>query len=143
MSNNVKISCHAAAVAPGLILSVKIDNKVIWQGDPYGGRSIAFDVNDDDETEHVLVFEMSGKTSDHTKVDASGAITQDVTISIEDVSFDGIKLGHLLCEQAVYEHDFNGAGVSTQDKFYGTMGCNGTVTLKFTTPIYLWLLEHM
>jgi hypothetical protein len=23
------------------------------------------------------------------------------------------------------------------------MGCNGTVSLKFTTPIYMWLLETM
>jgi hypothetical protein len=23
------------------------------------------------------------------------------------------------------------------------MGCNGTVSLKFTAPAYLWLLENM
>ena len=27
--------------------------------------------------------------------------------------------------------------------FFGNMGCNGYVSLKFATPIYLWLLEHM
>jgi len=44
---------------------------------------------------------------------------------------------------AQYQHDFNGTGNPTIDKFYGEMGCNGTVSLKFTTPIYLWLLENM
>lgn len=104
---------------------------------------MTFDINDDDEAEHVLIFELSGKTSAHTKVDETGAITQDVTVSIEDVSFDEIKLGHLVCEKTVYEHDFNGTAPLVQDKFYGTMGCNGTVRMEFTTPIYLWLLENM
>jgi hypothetical protein len=43
----------------------------------------------------------------------------------------------------VYEHDYNGTGTLTQEKFYGQMGCNGTVSLAFCTPIYMWLLEHM
>jgi len=143
MTNNAKISCHVAADAPGLVLSVKIDDRVIWQGDPCGGQAVSLDINDDDEAEHVLIFELSGKTYAHTKIDDTGAITQDVTVSIEDVSFDEIKLGHLVCEKTVYEHDFNGTAPLVQEKFYGTMGCNGTVRMKFTTPIYLWLLENM
>lgn len=142
MTSTAKISCHVAADAPGLILSVKIDDRVSWQGDPCGGQAVAIDINDD-EAEHVLVFELSGKTSDHTKVDDTGTITQDVIVSIGDICFDEIKLGHLMCEQAVYKHDFNGTGLPTEEKFYGTMGCNGTVTLKFATPVYLWLLENM
>jgi hypothetical protein len=38
---------------------------------------------------------------------------------------------------------FNGTSEVTEDKFYSELGCNGTVSLKFTTPMYLWLLEHM
>jgi hypothetical protein len=49
----------------------------------------------------------------------------------------------MVTEQAMYTHNFNSTGPSTQDKFYGELGCNGTVTVKFNTPIYLWLLEHM
>jgi hypothetical protein len=30
-----------------------------------------------------------------------------------------------------------------KDKFYGSMGCNGTITFEFNTPFYLWLLENM
>jgi hypothetical protein len=49
----------------------------------------------------------------------------------------------MVTEQAVYTHDFNGTQQEIQDEFYSEMGCNGTVSLKFSTPIYLWLLEHM
>jgi hypothetical protein len=46
-------------------------------------------------------------------------------------------------DQLVYEHNANGTGPLVQDKFYGEMGCNGTVTLEFSSPTYLWLLEQM
>jgi hypothetical protein len=49
----------------------------------------------------------------------------------------------MITQQATYTHNFNGAGAETQEKFYGEIGCNGIVSLKFSTPIYLWLLEHM
>ena len=49
----------------------------------------------------------------------------------------------MLVEQAVYTHDFNGTQPEIEDTFFGEMGCNGTVSLRFTTPIYLWLLENM
>ena len=97
----------------------------------------------EDEADHELRFVMKNKTSSHTQVNESGDIVADAVLTISALSFDEIPLGHMLVEQAVYTHDFNGSGPSTQDKFYGEMGCNGTVSLKFSSPIYLWLLEHM
>lgn len=97
----------------------------------------------EDKADHELRFVMKNKTSSHTQVNESGDIVADAVLTISALSFDEIPLGHMLVEQAVYTHDFNGSGPSTQDKFYGEMGCNGTVSLKFSTPIYLWLLEHM
>jgi hypothetical protein len=86
---------------------------------------------------------MKNKTSDHTKVDSDGNIVADARLTITDLSFDEISLGHMVTEQAVYTHDFNGTSAIIQDQFYHELGCNGTVSLKFNTPIYLWLLEHM
>ena len=37
--------------------------------------------------------------------------------------------------------EINGTQESVDDDFFGTMGCNGTVRLKFSSPVYLWLLE--
>jgi len=97
----------------------------------------------EDERDHELRFVMSNKRPDHTTIDEAGNIVGDSRIIIRNLAFDQIPLGQILVEKATYTHDFNGTGTSTTESFYGEMGCNGTVSLKFNTPIYLWLLENM
>ena len=106
-------------------------------------QPVAVELDDEDNTEHELRLVLKNKTTAHTQVDEHGNIVADARLLITDVAFDEIRLGHMLVEQAVYTHDFNGTGETTQAKCYGELGCNGTVSLKFTTPMYLWLLEHM
>ena len=76
-------------------------------------------------------------------IDSEGQITKDAMISISNISIDGIPMDQVITEVARYHHNFNGTQPEIQDKFYGNMGCNGQLKLKFTTPIYLWLLENM
>jgi len=97
----------------------------------------------DVDADHELRFVLKNKTDKHTQIDENNKIISDSTLTITDLSFDEIKLGYILTELAVYTHDFNGTAEEIQDKFYGEMGCNGTVSLNFSTPVYLWLLEHM
>jgi len=106
-------------------------------------QKITVELDDQDDAEHELRLVLKNKTTEHTQVDENGNIIADARLTITDLAFDEIKLGHLFAEQAVYTHNFNGTGETTQDKFYGELGCNGTVSLKFSTPMYLWLLEHM
>lgn len=125
-------------------LEVWLDNKLVQNFDSVTGQSVvSVKVEDADDVEHELKFVLKNKTQQHTIVDDSGNIVKDCVIEIKNIKFDEIELGHLFVEQAVYTHDFNGSGSTIQDKFYGTMGCNGSVSLKFTTPMYLWLLENM
>jgi hypothetical protein len=97
----------------------------------------------DDESEHVLKMVLKGKKSNHTTVDSNGNIISDALLKITNLTFDDIQLGTIFTEQAVYYHDFNGTQSAVEDKFFDCMGCNGTVELKFFTPIYLWFLENM
>ena len=106
-------------------------------------QPVTVELDDQDDAEHELRLVLKNKTAEHTQVDEQGNIITDARLLITDLAFDEITLGHMLVEQAVYTHDFNGNGAMTQDKFYGELGCNGTVSLKFATPMYLWLLEHM
>jgi hypothetical protein len=97
----------------------------------------------DDDGDHELRFVLKNKQPEHTTVDLVGNIVSDVTVAVSNIKFDGIDCQYLTTTLAEYQHDFNGTGKSTTQKFYGEMGCNGTVSLKFSTPIYLWLLENM
>ena len=106
-------------------------------------QNIKIEINDDNKAEHELRLVMKNKTLDHTQIDHNGNIVSDATLCITDLAIDGIVLGHTLTEQSTYTHDFNGTGTMSDHKFYSEMGCNGTVSVKFTTPVYLWLLEHM
>jgi hypothetical protein len=97
----------------------------------------------DSEAEHVLKLVLKNKLSEHTVVNSSGDIESDSVLEICNLSFDEIALGQLVNEKTLYTHDFNGTATKSQHQFFGVMGCNGTVELKFTTPIYIWLLENM
>jgi hypothetical protein len=98
---------------------------------------------DENNAEHVLRVVLKHKKTEHTTVDADGNITQDAVINVGSFKFEEIDINQIVQDLAIYTHDFNGSGNTTQSKFFGSMGCNGTLSLKFTTPVYLWLLEHM
>ena len=102
----------------------------------------AHDMSDDDG-EHQLRIVISGKTADHTQIDDQGNIIKDATFQISTVTIDGIDVNQLFLDRCVYTHDFNGTQPEIEDTFHGIAGCNGTIVFKFTTPIYLWLLENM
>jgi len=106
-------------------------------------QPVTVDLEDTDGAEHELRLILKNKTAEHTRIDEHGNILTDARIIISDIAFDEIQLGHMFYKHAVYTHDFNGTGEIIQDKFYSELGCNGTMSLKFTTPMYLWLLEHM
>ena len=95
------------------------------------------------EKSHVMKFVLKNKKIEHTQLSSTGEIVKDACLEITRVAFDGIELGHLLAKLSYYEHDFNGTQASTKQNFFDVMGCNGTVTLSFSTPIYFWLLENL
>jgi len=120
-----------------------VDNQKFFDTDHVQAQQkVIIEIMDGDD-EHELRFVLKNKTLDHTQVDSDGNIVADANLIVTDLAFDEIELKSMVPEQTVYMHDFNGTGAIVHDRFYGIMGCNGTVSLKFTTPIYLWLLEHM
>jgi hypothetical protein len=145
MTNTVAISCTLDTTNELTPLGFEawIDNHKFFDTEHVQERKQVFVEISDDDADHELRFVMKNKTSDHTQVDNSGNIITDASLIISNLKFDGIELGHLACKTSTYIHNFNGSGQSTQAKFYGEMGCNGIATIKFTTPIYLWLLEQM
>ena len=98
---------------------------------------------DDSDGEHELRIVMKHKQATHTRLDEQGNIVQDAVLTVSDLEFDGINIMQIFTEQSTYLHNFNGSQPDSVHRFYGDMGCNGTVSMKFTTPVYLWLLENM
>ena len=122
---------------------VLLDNNLVFTTEHVTElTTVAVDI-DDIDAEHELKFVLKNKTQAHTQVDQQGNILNDAMLSISNIAFDEVKLTHVFFEQTVYNHDMNGSQALTKHKFFGNMGCNGYVSLKFTTPFYIWLLENM
>lgn len=145
MTDVIKISCMLDTTDPTAELGFEAwinDQQLVDLAHVTQATEIVLDIADGD-AEHVLKFVLKNKTSAHTVIDQAGNIVTDARLIIYNLAFDGIKLGQVFIDQAVYTHDFNGTGTEIQDKFYGELGCNGTVEFDFSTPIYIWLLEHL
>ena len=91
---------------------------------------------------HELRFVMKNKQAKHTKIDADGNVVKDVSIVFADTRIDELEIGAILRKLSSYTHNFNGHGETVTDRFYGSMGCNGTVTMAFELPINIWYLEN-
>lgn len=98
---------------------------------------------DAEEGDQELKFIMKNKTIDHTTVDEDGQIVKDARLNICNFYIDNLELGHTFLEQCKYYHDFNGTKDPVVDEFYGDMGCNGTLTFSFQSPVYMWLIMNM
>jgi len=144
MNSNIVIACNLSTSDASVPLGFEawIDDRKFFDSDHVqSSQQISTEISDD-PAEHELKFVLKNKTADHTKVDDNGNIVSDARLIISDVSFDEILLAQIFIDKSTYTHDFNGTGSITQEKFYGEMGCNGTVSVKFKTPVYLWLLEN-
>ena len=142
---NLQISCSISPTDPlaQLGFEIRLDNQVIFLTTQVLGLTKFECSIPDDEAEHCLEFVLKNKTDKDTSIDESGNIIKDACIIVSDLTFDKVELKQIFIDKAIYTHNFNGTQSEVKEKFYGTMGCNGTVQLNFTTPVYLWLLENM
>lgn len=138
------MSLAVRATGDNLCLQVKLNNQTKFnQVLSTDTESISFDFDDSGNSSNVLEIVMSGKLPEHTVLGNSGLIIADRVIEINAVTIDDIELGQLFLDKTVYTHNFNGSAAETQDRFFGTMGCNGTLRWEFTSPVYQWLLENL
>ena len=143
--STLKFSCVVAPsdTAVPLGCEIWIDDACVFDQDHVTEPvDIAHKFSDDDG-EHTLRITLKNKLPKHTQIDDQDNIVSDALLSVTEISFDEIDCTQIVQDLAVYRHNLNGTGPEIADQFFGDLGCNGTVELKFTTPIYLWLLESM
>lgn len=143
--STVKFSCVAApsTTAVPLGCEIWIDDTCVFDQDRVSEPVVVEHEFSDADGEHSLRIKLKNKLPEHTCVDDQGNILSDALLSITEISFDEFDCTQIVTEQAVYRHNFNGTGPEIQDRFFSDLGCNGTVELRFSTPVYLWLLENM
>ena len=130
-------------VHSGLCLEISFNNQLLQKIDATETtQKIQFGI-DCEPGDQLLGFTLKNKTQQHTVIDDQGEIVKDSSIGIENFVVNHVALEHTFYEQCRYNHDFNGSQESIDDDFFGTIGCNGTVSLKFTSPVYRWLVDTM
>ena len=133
----------ARSDSPDLKLTVKFNQQVLEEISLKNEfTSFEYELETADLNQ-VLEFVMSGKTQQHTSVDELGNIVADSVIELKNILLDGIDVSQLFTEKSKYTHNYNGNTDLIEDRFFGTMGCNGSVLFEFTDPFYIWLLENM
>lgn len=101
-------------------------------------------VQDDNTTDYTLKIVLKDKEHKHTTIDdTTGEILEDSLLEIKDIAIDDMNIDYIFYTNSKYTHNFNDSGDLITDQFYGTLGCNGEVVFNFSTPFYLWLLEHI
>lgn len=144
MIETTKLTFDVQSTGKPLDLEIKLDSQTVFNSTIGGEKiSVKIEINDDEEKTYPLEFILKNKTPEHTTVDDNGNILEDSQLIFSDIEVDEINIEKLFWFQAEYTHDFNGNGEKTTENFYESMGCNGTVKINITTPIYLWLLENL
>lgn len=142
MTDTLKIKLKISNTNPDLPLGLEvwIDDQCVTNIEHVTETVTNCEILDADGA-HELRIVMKNKQGEHTVIDADNNIVQDALLSVDLVEFDGINITDIFVSRSEYTHSFNGSGQSITDRCYGQIGCNGTVSLKFNTPFYLWLLE--
>ena len=112
---------------------------------------IEFEYELEEGKSYNLIINRSGKNKRQTIVE-NEKIIKDQLLHIKSIEIDDIDIGNLVYE-GVYKPEYPEQWATQQQeagnklpetlKNVTQMGHNGTWTLSFTSPFYMWLLENL
>jgi hypothetical protein len=142
MQLNLEFS--ASSDCTDIFIKIYLDNNIIFESTAQQQSQQVLCNIDESPADHELRLVMSGKNQNHTVVDNAGEIISDIYFKIDQLEFEDLDMQEVFClGKECYTHSFNSDQPEFLDEFYGVMGCNGTVKINFTTPIYLWLADYL
>lgn len=107
-------------------------------------HEIVFERGVAEDQEHELKIRLNNKQDEDTIIENT-QIVKDMILNIDGIEIDDIDIGNLRWT-AEYKLDqareYNGKQTDHIDNCVN-LGFNGTYTLKFTSPFYIWLLEKL
>ena len=107
---------------------------------------VEFDVEIEDDAENFLTIEYHNKDAKRDVVlGEDGVPVADKRVKINSIIFDDIELEFFqLTDPDTFKYEpIDPEGVSTTGFDATKLAWNGKTTLRFTTPIYIWLLENL
>ena len=107
---------------------------------------VEFDVEIEDDTENFLTIEYNNKNAKQDVVlGDDGMPIADKRVEINSVSFDDIELDFFqLTDPDTFKYEPTDPEGFAATEFGATkLAWNGKTTLRFTTPVYIWLLENL
>ena len=145
----IKISIKLSSTHWGKLPKYKVflDNQEIQTGEvDSDGILIEFHSPVTFGDHHELKIDFINKQLGDTKVDSDGNIMNDMILNIEQIMFNDVDIGILKWTGSVFKLQspivHNGER-KTEFLECVNLGMNGSWILKFYSPIYLWLIEHM
>ena len=134
---------------------IMINNEIKWSDEISGTEDdptvIEFTHNCEENQKYDLVLNRQGKTTRQTIVEGD-KIVKDQLLHIKNITIDEIDIGGLKYE-GVYKPEYpepwattqrnNGVELPETLKSSVILGHNGTWTLTFESPFYMWLLENL
>ena len=110
------------------------------------GTIIEIDIEIEDDTENFLTIEYNNKNAKQDVVLGDGGIPLlDKRVEINSISFDDIELDFFqLIDPDTFKYEpIDPEGVEAFGFDATKLSWNGKTTLRFTTPVYVWLLENL
>ena len=107
---------------------------------------VEIDVEIEDDTENFLTIEYMNKDAKQDVVlGENGVPVADKRVQINSISFDDIELDFFqLTDPDTFKYEpIDPEGCSTTGFDATKLAWNGKTTLRFTTPVYIWLLENL
>jgi len=144
--DKINFSCIVDNTIPSkpINLQILLDNAVMFKSSISSKKKISFLFDDEKNNHREIKFLISGKDNSYVMLDNTGNIINSAELLITNISFNDTDITDIITISPLeYKHNYNGNGETVTGKFYNTAGCNGEITLNFSTPIYLWLLENM
>ncbi len=98
----------------------------------------------EEDCNHKLQIRLTNKTDKDVVKDVDDIdnfnIVQDMLLNIDSICIDDIDIGSLMWTESSFVGDDTTRPIL---KNCVNLGWNGTYTLEFSSPFYLWLLEKM
>lgn len=125
--------------------SVWIDDQVVVQSEISKEPQVVEFQRKLIEGTHTLKIRFENKDDSDTVKDDQGEIVNDMLLNIKDIRINDVSLGNLLWSaDYILDHPqtYQGKTITKLNQCVN-LGWNGTYSLSFNSPFYIWLLEKL